>query len=654
MLAVTPSALTAAKSSSKRPALSFRLRNRTIAAVHRIMPWSTVYSGSEAAGASDTVLTDAGTAVTVRSDTTTVYVRRVPNAATATAWSTWSTLATGVVSGSPVAVACYGRSLAVFYNSAANTISYHTSADDGATWSAAITGLALGAAIQRLAASARGDAAGNFAGGVLIAVVGGPDVRAISIDALWGLSASSTGWGASATAVSGVDVTYRHDFEVIVTGSTAAGEFAWGLVWGIGVQTAANTWSARWDLDQTVSTVATYSNPTIETIDGTVHFGYEENRTTTVARRYYLLAHCPTMALSTGRWIDGETSEPLISHATSASSNQFRLAANATTALMVDRASVRRSSYGESQTLTETSIQKFAAEFSPERELAQITIDNDTPIVAAALLQPGVEVTIGWGYDGTITTYAALELESVEYAPKGRVLTARGIPEALGRHRVRQARAYAAGAKTIQQLINLVAARAGVAGAYGTGASSTVMSTAQPPFTLRPGERSSTALDRLIATVPELAYNSTGRIALTDPTGAETPAYTLGTDHEILNSTHTVNRPKTTRALATSKTGFDEVTSSSYGHLVADAVVDDQAGSSAALLTAIATRFTRHGDMSAAAGWVEIHPHPGLQISDVVQIEDTRAGISGPRRIRGVAVRYDGLQWIERLTLSGR
>lgn len=650
MLAIGADLTAAAAASSKRPSLSVRLRQRTIAGVHRILPLAQVYAGAEPAGITDTVLTAAGTAISCRTDTTTVYVRRVTNPATATDWTQWASVVAGAVSGTPCAVATIGSIVALYYNSAGNTISYRISRDDGVTWDAAVTGLTLGAAMQRLAAAARPNAAGDMAGGVLLAVVAGPDVRAIAINTDWTLAGSSTSWGTTATAVSGVDVTYQRDFEAIITGSTASAEVVWGQVFGAGVQASAGSWSAAWVLDEAPATT-TFTAPTIELVDGMLFFGYEEFRNTTVARRHWVLGHVPGRAVA--RWIDAEISEPSVVVATAGQTR--RLAASSSLALLVSAADVRRSTFGAVATITEEYIERLKLELTPTAERATVVLDNDTPAIDSVLLQPGTELTIATGYDGSRVNYATLEVEEVSFTPQGREIGATGTYEALSRLRVRQARTFAAGSKTIYQLMALTLARAGLPAPVLTNAGSTPMTTATPAFALRPGETGLAVMRRLLAMVPEIPHHLLGAVRLTNPTAADATDYELGTTHEILDSRLTTRRPDATRTTIASQTGIDERFSSSYAHLGVDVLVSDRAASTSALLTAIGDRYVRHGDMSAFGGWVEIHTHPGLEVADVVSIVDARAGVTGTRRIRGILLERDARRsvWRERLTLSG-
>jgi len=186
-----------------------------------------------------------------------------------------------------------------------------------------------------------------------------------------------------------------------------------------------------------------------------------------------------------------------------------------------------------------------------------------------------------------------------------------------------------------------------------SGAGSTAMTTAQPAFALRPGEYSSAAFARLRAIVPELRRTIAGVTYLVNPTSADAAAYELGTAHELLDSRHGTRRPTTSRAAIASQAGADESFSASYSHLVADELIDERAASTSALLTAVADRFIRWGDMSAVTGKATIHPTPALEIADVITITDTRLGVTGPRRIRAIEIKREAPDvWTETLELS--
>lgn len=655
MLSIPAAVTAAAQSASKAPSISLTIRNRTLSGAHRVTPLSSVYSGSEAAGAADAVLTDSGALIRCRTDGTTVYVSRVTSPDTATSWSTWASVATGAVSGTPCALVTIGTAVAVYFNSTGNTIAARISTDDGVTWSTTdYTTITLGAAVQRLAGAVRPDASGASAGGVLLAVISGPDVRAVAINPSLTLGTGSTGWGVTAASVTGVDVAFRHDFEAIITGATASASKVWGDIYGIGIQVAADTWGTAWTIDEGPTATTSFASPTIAEIDSTLWFGYEENRSGTVARRYFLIGHTPTL-LSGGRWIDEEVSEPTASHTTT---SEWRLAGNETAAFLVSSSAVRRSTYGESLELDETAIARLTLELTEKDQVltAELPADPGSPPIATAALQaPGVQVIVSIGYDAETVDVATLELAELEMQWPRQVLKATGIGSALKRHRVRQARSFTVSTKTIQQHMNRTLARAGAPGATHAGSPSTPMSTAQPGMALRPGERSAEVFARLQRMAPELTRAVNGVTYLVNPQSSDASVYTLGEDHALLESRHGTRIPKVSRAVVVSQTGIDERFSASFGHIAADEVLDERAGSSSALLTAIADAAVRHGDMSATTGEAVIYPTPALQIGDVVTIDDVHTGVSGDRRIRAITIERDVARkrWRETLELSG-
>lgn len=638
MLAAPPTITAAAQSGSAEPAVRVRLRNRFLSGAHRLA-WTQVYAGSEPAGAVATVVTASGASITARVDTTTVYVRRVAQPASGAAWGTWAALVTGAVSGTPVALATFGSAVALHYNSSGNTVSYRISRDDGVTWDPAVAGPTLGGAVQRLAAAVRGDATGSaLAGGAVFAVVGGPDVRAIAIAADWTLAATSTGWGQSATAVSGVAAAYQRDLEVVVTGSTATSENAWGLVYGAGVQAPAGSWSSRWELAASDVTTVAFSRPFTANIDGHLRFGWEENRTTAVARRTVMASYVPDAAVS--RWIDEEIVEP--APVLVAPNRDIALAGNDSVALLVTSNAVYLAVLGQAVTMGTPEILELRLDLEPGRERATVVLSDETAL-DPSLLEPGLECTIGFGYDDQLVDVATMEIEAIQLTPGRRRLEATGIPEALARWRSRHARTFAAGTKTIYQHLAWLSARAGIKDPVLTNAGSTTMATGQPALVLAPRESAAAATKRLLALVPEIAHHLLGSLRLTNPLAGDAAVYTaLGTTHALLARSFVTRVPTVSRSLVASAAGVDDRFDESLVALAGarEATLDDRALSSAVLLTAAGDALLREGALSRYAGRIAFAPHPGLEIGDVVTIADDLLGGAANRRIVALHLRY--------------
>lgn len=639
MLTVPSSITNAAQSGSATPAVRVRLRNRFVSGAHRLA-WTHVYAGGEPAGPVATVVTASGASVTARTDGTAVYVRRLATPGASAAWDTWTAVVAGAVAGTPVALATFGPVVALYYNASGNTIACRISRDDGVTWDPVVAGPSLGAGVQRLAAAVSGDATGaELAGGVVLAAIAGPDVRAIPIANDWTLAATSTGWGQSATAVSGVAVAYQRDFEVVVTGTTASGENAWGLVYGAGNQAAAGTWSARWELAASdVATVA-FARPFLANIDGHLRFGWEENRTTTVARRTVMASYVPDAAVS--RWIDEGIVEP--APVLAAPNRDLALAGAGAVALLVASYAVYLAALGQEATVTTPDLLELRLDLEPGREHATFVL-ADEPALDPLLLEPGLECTIGFGYGDEVVDVATFEVESVELTPGRRRFEATGIPEALARWRSRHARTFAAGTKTIYQHLAWLSARAGLKDPVLAVAGSTTMTTAQPALVLAPRETAAAATRRLLALVPEIPHHLLGGLRLTNPLATDAPAYAaLGDTHAILSRRYTTRTPAVNRALVASPAGVDERFDADLVALVGAreaASVDDRALATATLLTAAGDALLREGALSRHAGHIAFAPHPGLEVADVVTLTDPLLPGPTPRRIAALHLRY--------------
>ncbi len=81
---------------------------------------------------------------------------------------------------------------------------------------------------------------------------------------------------------------------------------------------------------------------------------------------------------------------------------------------------------------------------------------------------------------------------------------------------------------------------------------------------------------------------------------------------------------------------------------------DYDPGRSPAALTDLAEALAGQGARSARQDRVVIRPHPGLEVGDVVEVNDPAAGISGRRgRVLGLRVRYASGRYDQELRLGG-
>lgn len=657
----TPAAITAAAiRSTSRPSVSVTLSDRTISGAPRL-DFASAYAGSETAGNVASCITRAGTHISARVDGTTVYWRRVANPSASSTWSGWNALIAGAVNGTPVALVTWADHVWILYNSTGNVIAYRQSRDDGSTWDVAVAGPTAVGTVTAIAAAVRTNSQGietdppaSFALFVASNNAGTHQLHGYTITPDFVTFASAVSSGLTWATITAIAATYHRDYELLVTGTLSTPtRNCWGIVYGCGTQATIDTFSARWTVDIDTGTATSFTSPTIANVGGHLCFAYEDVRTATVARRRLLRSYVPDAA--NGRWIDEAFREP-VPIATGTASTPWTLAADDRIAVLCQASTVAIATHETEAEYTEVAVARLDWSTSPSKDHATITLAPGQTI-DDRLQVPGTAVDIALGYDGTTLTVARLALVDYSVDDTGIVLECDGVHEALRRWSSRQAINVAAAAYTIAQQIALLCARAGVAYPTQANSASTPMSTAQPALAVRPAESAAPALARILSLVPEVPHaNIDGSLRLWNPSASDASSYTIGVAHPILSAKYSTVRPPFARSTVFSSTGVDDAidTTEALAQQPGEEVFNTPAASSSALLTAIAAARVRKATMQTRSGYVDIRPHPGLQVSDIVTITDTRRGLSADRRIAGVRIRWEPRTstYTQRLELS--
>jgi hypothetical protein len=191
------------------------------------------------------------------------------------------------------------------------------------------------------------------------------------------------------------------------------------------------------------------------------------------------------------------------------------------------------------------------------------------------------------------------------------------------------------------QLLRFVFGRAGIE-LVGLGSSLTSV-THKPSFAIQPGEDGLTAVRRLLAMVPDVAFVSGELAFIFEPSPVQASAYSYGGAHAIASARHQAAGLPANRAQVY---GAGVVVEDFRWPSVADEFdrlrqVHDLNMTSTALAADRAVATLRQGELALDLGELRAPPHCGHELYDVVDVTDARAGLAAAKyRVAGINVRY--------------
>jgi hypothetical protein len=184
------------------------------------------------------------------------------------------------------------------------------------------------------------------------------------------------------------------------------------------------------------------------------------------------------------------------------------------------------------------------------------------------------------------------------------------------------------------------------------------MTTQKPNFTIHPGETGSTAVRRLLAMAPDLLYFRGREARLRDPLISDATDYTFGIDHPFHQARYTQSSLETTRVQVFGAAGMGEAFGWDEVPLLGERLrqVHDLNQDTLAKAQGHAADLVRTLDIQSTSGELQAPPNCGQELYDVVEITDSRAGLTSvKRRVASLELelnRGTGQKYIQRISLS--
>jgi hypothetical protein len=633
--------LTAQKKSTAVPCLRVEIRER-IGDVSRLT-WERLYNGGEADHPHAATVPGDGSLVRARVDPTgQLLFQRIATPGPGSDFGSWTALAT-VASTAPVALTATGAAILLFYvDSDSVTIKLRESADYGQSLGSPVTVATAPATVTSLAAAMKSD------GTALVMYSAGATVyRVKRSGGSWGPPAA---WSNSVVGVTGLACYYSVDFNIVVTGSDAAGGAkAWTAIYGDGFNQPLDTWSPLAELSRADSgSNVTFRAPSLDRPD-LFRLSFVEKYTGNQAYARPLWSHISRF----GDFVTNTWREPVpfdlaceyglaMAHGggrawLSTPNGVWRAAASATTLDVTD------------------DVLDLREDVAPFDGRVRITLRNDDGRYSDLtggnnrLIGPSCQVDVSPGYvtnaGAQVSAGPRYWIEGWEYdcrpGASTLVLLARDAWWLLRHWRARREYAWSAGESSVFLILSFLLARAGLE--CGVLGGSGALTTLEPSFAVHPGEDGLTAVQRLLQMVPDVIRLTGETATILNPEPDEEPSYAYGTEHAIRQGRYAV-----------ADRDFNHVTVFGRGPVV-DAFdwpaiaaeydrllhVHDLNLTTGADAQARADASLRRAAMASLDGEIVVPVNCGQELYDVVSVTDTRAGLdAAPRRVTGMSLHY--------------
>jgi hypothetical protein len=653
----------AQKEASTSPYVKLEARNK-VAGVFRL-DWARLYTGSEddyhhaLAMPADGSLVRAR--ITLPSDSRKLYRQRITSPGPGSDFSTWTY--TGQYDCVVVAAAAQGTEVSIFWINASREIRRIRSTDSGATWgSPELIDYSPSNAIRGLAAAykANGDLAIFFA-----------DASTLYVKKrLGGSWQSSASWDKTTGDLSGVGAVYDSDWDLLVTGKDTAGDFkVWSLAYGDGGQVPAGTWSPLKELASAPSGGDfEYGSPFLDKPDVFRCFYIEKFSGSQSYDRPFWSHSVLGAAHSDGLW-----REPVPFNL----SSQYGLAMahDGSYCWLTNAHGVWRAGLAE-QTL-DLSVDVISLRQETEAGRGSLTAElrNDEGQYASpgqgalAVLDRGCQLELGLGYatplGNEVSTRPAFWLGAWDHVSQpgqaSLVLRAFDGWHLLGGWRARHLFRWNKDSDemSVKELLEFVVGRVGLK--LVVKSQSSVLTGFYPDFTIHPGARGDDVIRRLLSFVPDVIFVEGTTAYVVNPQSSDSSAYSYGQGHAILQGLYgtgawPLNRvrvegydPAADEPIIVERFSWDEI--ERLHDLLG--MVEDRNLDTVARAQERGDAHLREAEMASLQGRLRVPVNCGQQLYDVIDVTDSRAGLSSARRrVMALALVYDTRRGAYQQTLS--
>jgi len=617
------------------------------------LDWDRLYTGSEDDYFHGMTMPGDGSLVRARitppGDARKLYRQSVASPGPSSDFSTWSY--TGQYGCVVVAAASQGAEVSIFWINSSKEIRRIKSTDNGATWgSPELIDYTPTTSIKGLAAAYKpnGDLAIFFADGSTLYVKK-------HVSGSW---QSRSAWNKTTGNLSGIAVVYDADWNLLITGQDSDDNYKlWSLVYGDGGCVSAGAWSA---LKELVSAPAggdfEYTSPFLDKPDVYRGFHVEKFTGSEPYTRPFWSHTVPDTDYTDSLWREPVPLDLSIEYG-------LAIAHYGDYCWLANPASVWRARLSEQSIELTDDVMSVRQEASPDSGGLMVELRNDDGRYASpgtgalSVLDTGCQLELGLGYvtsqGNEVSTGLTFWLEVYEHTSAGgRACLVLHAPDgwcAIGRWHARHQFRWNKDSDemSVKDILGFVLARVGLK--LEVKSTSSVITGYYPDFAIHPGNRGDEVIRRLLSFVPDVLFLEGSVAYIVNPRSTDSSVYSYGQGHAVFDGKYRTGAWALNRVQVE---GYDPVggeaiiiDSFEWGQVerLHDRLVqvEDRNLDTVARAEDRGEAYLREAEMESDGGTIRVPVNCGQQPYDVVDITDTRAGLSSAkRRVVAIAMVY--------------
>jgi len=650
MRSLSSTLLTAQKKASHVPYVKVEARNK-IAGIVRLN-WTRLYTGAEADYFHALTFPGDGSLIRVRltppSDSRKLYRQRVANPSPESDFSQW----TYCNQYNAVIVTCcsLGAEVSIFWIKSDQAIYQLKSTDYGATFgSPELIDYSPTTAIYGIAAAYKpnGDLTLFFADQTTLYVK-----KYVS-----GNWQNKVAWDKTTGDLSGVAAVYDGDWNLFITGKDSDGNFKlWSLIYGDGHDVAADTWS---ELKQFASAP----------LDGNFEYHRAFMDKPDVYRCFFIERFTGTQAYNRPFWshssasfIDNLWHEPVPFNLSS--EYGLAIAHHGDYCWLSNPSGVWRAKLSEESLDLTADVLSVRQELTKEAGRLIVELNNNNGQYASPgegeleVLEIGCQLEFSPGYitsqGNEISPGPAFWIDAYEHTSSGGkaslILYASDGWNLIKNWRARHQFRWNKGSDEmcVKALLAFVLARVGLK--LEVKSQSSVITSYYPDFTIHPNNRGDIVIGKLLSLIPDVVFIEGNQAYVVNPGSSDNSVYAYGSSHPLLEGEY---RRRAWELNHVQVEGYDPVNDEP---VVVDSFswtqitrlydrlsqLEDRNIDSVSKAEQRGDAYLRQAEIESASGAIQIPPNCGQQLYDVIDITDSRAGLSeAKKRVLGLTLVYN-------------
>jgi hypothetical protein len=612
--------------------------------------WARLYTGSESDYYHALTMPADGSLIRARitppADSRKLYRQRVVSPGPTNDFSQWTY--TSQYNAVVVAAAALGAEVSIFWINTSREMRRIKSTDYGANWgSPELLDYSPTTAIYGLAAAYKpgGDLAVFFADQSTLYVK-----KYVS-----GQWQSKAAWDKTTGNLSGVATIYDGDWNLMVTGKDAAGNYRlWSLVYGDGGDVPAGTWSALQELAAAPSGGDfEYRQPFLDKTDVDRCFFIEKYTGSEAYNRPFWTHAVPGTDYKDGLW-----REPVPFNL--ASEYGLAMAHDSNYGWLANPGGVWRAPLAVQNLYLTADVISVRQESGEVSGSLTVELRNDDGKYATpgqgdlAVLDTGCQLEFSPGYVTSAGNESSpglsFSLESYEHTSAGgkATLVLRAVDgwAALGEWKARHQFRWNKTTDDVNVLgiIRFILARVGLKLAIKT--SSSVITGFYPDFTVSAEDNGREVILKLLSFVPDVIYIEGNVAYLVNPSASDSAVYSYGDEHQIFEGIYRRGVMKTNRVQVEGY-GTGMILAESFAWDEIDRLYDRLRQVGDRNINAVSEAqqrgqaHLRQAEIDAEGGNILVPVNCGQQLYDVVAITDTRSGLDAvKKRVLSIILGY--------------